>query len=72
MPIMVRFTQPVTYKAAVERALKVESDKPADGAWRWIDDTYAIYRPAKYWAAHQTVTSTPTSTASRPARACGA
>jgi lipoprotein-anchoring transpeptidase ErfK/SrfK len=56
MPIMVRFTQPVTYKAAVERALKVESDKPADGAWRWIDDTYAIYRPAKYWAAHQTVT----------------
>jgi lipoprotein-anchoring transpeptidase ErfK/SrfK len=56
MPIMVRFTQPVTYKAAVERALKVESEKPVDGAWRWIDDTYAIYRPATYWSAHQTVT----------------
>jgi lipoprotein-anchoring transpeptidase ErfK/SrfK len=56
MPIMVRFTQPVTDKAAVERALKVESEKPVSGAWRWIDDTYVIYRPAKYWAAHQTVT----------------
>jgi lipoprotein-anchoring transpeptidase ErfK/SrfK len=56
MPIMVRFTQPVTNKAAVERALKVESEKPVSGAWRWIDDKYVIYRPAKYWAAHQTVT----------------
>ncbi len=56
MPIMVRFNQPITNKAAVERALKVEAEKPAKGAWRWIDDTYAIYRPAKYWAAHQTVT----------------
>lgn len=56
MPIMVRFTQPVTDKAAVERALKVESEKPVSGAWRWIDDTYVIYRPAKYWAAHQRVT----------------
>ncbi|MGI5271835.1 Ig-like domain-containing protein [Nonomuraea sp. CA-218870] len=56
MPIMVRFNQPVADKAAVERALKVEAEKPADGAWRWIDDSYAIYRPAKYWAPNQTVT----------------
>ncbi|MFG1946346.1 Ig-like domain-containing protein [Nonomuraea sp. NPDC048826] len=55
MPIMVRFNQPVANKAAVERALQVEAEKPADGAWRWIDDSYAIYRPAKYWAPDQTV-----------------
>ncbi|MFC5819283.1 L,D-transpeptidase [Nonomuraea harbinensis] len=56
MPIMVRFNQPVANKAAVERALTVEAEKPVDGAWRWIDDSYAIYRPAKYWAPNQTVT----------------
>ncbi|MEV4840394.1 Ig-like domain-containing protein [Nonomuraea sp. NPDC049486] len=55
MPIMVRFNQPVANKAAVERALTVEAEKPVDGAWRWIDDSYAIYRPAKYWAPNQTV-----------------
>ncbi|MEV4099396.1 Ig-like domain-containing protein [Nonomuraea sp. NPDC049649] len=58
MPIMVRFNQPIANKAAVERALHVEAEKPVDGAWRWIDDSYAIYRPAKYWAPHQTVTFT--------------
>ncbi|MDA0638201.1 Ig-like domain-containing protein [Nonomuraea sp. MCN248] len=56
MPIMVRFNQPVANKAAVERALQVEAEKPVNGAWRWIDDSYAIYRPAKYWAPNQTVT----------------
>ncbi|WP_336206938.1 L,D-transpeptidase [Nonomuraea sp. LPB2021202275-12-8] len=56
MPIMVRFNQPVTNKSTVERALKVEAEKPVDGAWRWIDDSFAIYRPAKYWPAHQKVT----------------
>src|SRR5690606_17895227 len=56
MPIMVRFNQPIANKAAVERALQVEAEKPVEGAWRWIDDSYAIYRPAKYWAPNQTVT----------------
>lgn len=56
MPIMVRFNQPVANKAAVERALQVKAEKPVQGAWRWIDDRYVIYRPAKYWAPNQTVT----------------
>ncbi|WP_239101351.1 L,D-transpeptidase [Microbispora amethystogenes] len=55
MPIMVRFNRPVQDKGAVEQALEVEAQKPVKGAWRWIDDTYAIYRPAKYWPAHQKV-----------------
>ncbi|MEV4218761.1 Ig-like domain-containing protein [Nonomuraea sp. NPDC049725] len=56
MPIRVTFNQAVTNKAAVERNLHVESEEPHKGAWRWIDDTVAIYRPAKYWTAHQKVT----------------
>ncbi|WP_246268461.1 L,D-transpeptidase [Nonomuraea typhae] len=54
-PIMVRFDQPIKDKAAVEAALKVEAEKPVEGAWRWIDDTYVIYRTAKYWPAHQKI-----------------
>jgi lipoprotein-anchoring transpeptidase ErfK/SrfK len=55
-PIIVTFNQPVTYKARIERALKVEAEKPVPGAWRWINDKVVIYRTAKYWPAHQTVT----------------
>ncbi|MEV4305328.1 Ig-like domain-containing protein [Nonomuraea sp. NPDC049624] len=55
-PIIVTFNQPVTGKAAVERALEVEAEKPVTGAWRWINDTTVIYRTAKYWPAHQKVT----------------
>ncbi|MFG2004385.1 Ig-like domain-containing protein [Spirillospora sp. NPDC048911] len=55
MPIMVRFNRPVTDKAAVERALVVTSEKPAEGAWRWIGSDQVIYRTKNYWAAHQKV-----------------
>ncbi|GIH53614.1 hypothetical protein Mro02_05280 [Microbispora rosea subsp. aerata] len=55
IPIMVRFNAPVRDKAAVERALEVDAEKPVEGAWRWIDDTYVIYRTAKFWPAHQKV-----------------
>ncbi|WP_406314428.1 Ig-like domain-containing protein [Streptosporangium sp. NBC_01639] len=57
-PIIVTFNQPVTQKAAVEQALEVTSEKPSEGAWRWINDTTAIYRTAKYWQPHQKVTFT--------------
>ncbi|MFC6085630.1 L,D-transpeptidase [Sphaerisporangium aureirubrum] len=55
MPIMVTFDQEVKDKKSVEAALTVTSDKPATGAWRWMSDRLVIYRPAKYWAAHQKV-----------------
>ncbi|GAA3619039.1 Ig-like domain-containing protein [Nonomuraea rosea] len=55
-PIIVTFNQPVTSKATIERALEVEAEKPVKGAWRWINDTVAIYRTATYWPAHQKVT----------------
>ncbi|WP_344577901.1 L,D-transpeptidase [Nonomuraea roseoviolacea] len=57
-PIIVTFNQPVTQKANVERALKVEAEKPVKGAWRWINDTVVVYRTATYWPAHQKITFT--------------
>ncbi|WP_248965687.1 L,D-transpeptidase [Sphaerisporangium perillae] len=55
MPITVRFNQAVGDKKAVEASLRVTAEKPVAGAWRWIDDSLVIYRPAKYWPAHQKV-----------------
>lgn len=55
MPIILRFTQSVTNKAAVERALEVKADKPVEGAWYWVDSQQVIYRTKTYWKAHQNV-----------------
>lgn len=55
MPIMVRFSAPVTNRAAVERAFEVKAEKPVEGAWRWVDPKYVVYRTKTYWPAHQTV-----------------
>ncbi|MGW4420522.1 Ig-like domain-containing protein [Streptosporangium sp. NPDC004631] len=57
-PIIVTFNQRITHKATVEKALEIEAEKPAPGAWRWINDSTVIYRTAKFWQAHQKVTFT--------------
>jgi lipoprotein-anchoring transpeptidase ErfK/SrfK len=55
-PIIVTFSEPVSDKRSVEKAMEIDAEKPVDGAWRWVDDTKVIYRTAKYWPAHQKVT----------------
>ena len=35
MPIILYFSQPITDKAAVERALQITTSKPVVGAWYW-------------------------------------
>ncbi|MFI6515747.1 Ig-like domain-containing protein [Spirillospora sp. NPDC050679] len=54
-PIIVDFNRNVTDKAAVERALKVRSDKPSEGSWYWTSPKQAVYRTKRYWAPHQKV-----------------
>ncbi|MGW0484736.1 MULTISPECIES: L,D-transpeptidase [Nonomuraea] len=58
MPVILDFDTPVRDKAAVERALEVRAEPPAEGAWRWIDDTRAVYRPRRFWRPRQQVTVT--------------
>jgi lipoprotein-anchoring transpeptidase ErfK/SrfK len=60
MPIQVTFDQPVTDKAAVERALEVESTKPAVGAWYWMSSRLVVFRTknGQYWQPNQRVTLT--------------
>jgi lipoprotein-anchoring transpeptidase ErfK/SrfK len=54
MPIILYFSQQITNKAAVERALQVTSSKPVVGAWYWEDPcnmapACAYFRPQSYW-----------------------
>jgi lipoprotein-anchoring transpeptidase ErfK/SrfK len=56
MPIMLSFNQPVTDKAAVERALELTTSNPVIGAWYWDSDENVDFRPRDYWPADTTVT----------------
>ncbi|MGW5050906.1 L,D-transpeptidase [Actinokineospora sp. NPDC004072] len=52
MPISIKFPEgPVKDKAAVERALKVETSKPVEGSWAWLHDQQVDWRPKEYWPA---------------------
>jgi lipoprotein-anchoring transpeptidase ErfK/SrfK len=55
MPIILTFSQPVTDKAAVERAIVLQTSKPVTGAWYWDGDQTLDFRPRDYWPAHTTV-----------------
>ncbi|GGV04971.1 hypothetical protein GCM10010182_24360 [Actinomadura cremea] len=55
MPIVMSFEEPVKDRAAVERALVVRSNKPAEGAWHWVDDQKVAFRPKDYWPAQTKV-----------------
>jgi lipoprotein-anchoring transpeptidase ErfK/SrfK len=55
MPRIVKFSRPVYNQADVERALRVTSDRPAEGAWRWFGRQEVVYRTKDYWQPHQTV-----------------
>ena len=57
MPVSIKFPEgPVTDKAAVEKALKVETSVPVEGSWAWLSDSQADWRPKEYWPANTKVT----------------
>jgi lipoprotein-anchoring transpeptidase ErfK/SrfK len=63
MPIILYFSQPITDKAAVERAFQVTSSSPVVGSWYWenpcnMAPTCAYFRPQSYWPAHTQVSFT--------------
>ena len=51
MPVVVTFDLPVTDKAAFEKHMSVDASPRQPGAWHWISDTEAHYRPRTYWQA---------------------
>ena len=57
-PIVVRFSDPVANRAAAERGLRVAMSKPVTGAWHWMSDSEAHFRPRAYWPAGEHVALT--------------
>ena len=58
MPIMIKFSEPVVNKAAVERALQLTTSQPVVGSWYWDGSQEVNFRPRQYWPAHTTVSFT--------------
>ena len=61
-PIRIQFDEHVEDRAAVERALSVETSVPVEGAWGWLPDegggSRVDWRPREYWPAGTQVTVT--------------
>jgi lipoprotein-anchoring transpeptidase ErfK/SrfK len=55
-PIEINFSEPVTNKAAVEKAIRVTSSSGQKGAFYWLQDTKVRYRPKDFWEPHSTIT----------------
>ena len=55
-PIEINFSEPVTNKDAVEKAIKVTSSSGQAGAFYWITDTKVRYRPEEFWAPNSAIT----------------
>jgi lipoprotein-anchoring transpeptidase ErfK/SrfK len=57
MPVIVNFSRSVSSKkrAAVEKALSVETAKYVEGDWRWFNSQQVQWRPKEYWPANTSV-----------------
>ncbi len=55
MPITITFSQPVTRKTAVEKAIDIKTSKPVVGSWYWDGSQTLEFRPVKYWPQHTEV-----------------
>jgi lipoprotein-anchoring transpeptidase ErfK/SrfK len=49
MPVIVAFDAPVEDKARFEKRMKVTSTPAQVGAWHWLSDREAHWRPERYW-----------------------
>jgi lipoprotein-anchoring transpeptidase ErfK/SrfK len=48
--VVAHFDEAITDKAAAEKRLHVTTNPPVAGAWNWVDDQEAHWRPEKYYA----------------------
>ncbi|ALE05126.1 hypothetical protein AL755_05895 [Arthrobacter sp. ERGS1:01] len=51
-PLEFHFSEPVTNKTAVEKAIKISSATGQKGAFHWYSDTMVRYRAAEHWPAN--------------------
>jgi hypothetical protein len=54
--VVAHFDAPVDDRGAAEQQLAVSTSPPVTGAWHWVDDRTAHWRPPQYYAPGTTVT----------------
>ncbi|WP_405133055.1 Ig-like domain-containing protein [Nocardia sp. NBC_01388] len=54
--IVAHFDEDIPDRAAAEKRLSVTADPPVDGAWYWLDNRNAHWRPREYWKPGTKVT----------------
>jgi lipoprotein-anchoring transpeptidase ErfK/SrfK len=54
-PVAIRFDENIPNRLAAERAVKVTTNPPVEGAFYWLNDREVRWRPAKYWKPGTTV-----------------
>jgi lipoprotein-anchoring transpeptidase ErfK/SrfK len=54
-PVAVRFDENIPDRVAAERAIKVTTNPPVQGAFYWLSNREVRWRPAQYWKPGTTV-----------------
>ncbi|OBG83465.1 hypothetical protein A5733_09635 [Mycobacterium sp. NS-7484] len=54
-PVVVTFKNPVSNRAAVERAIGLKTTPARTGTYEWLDNKVVQWTPAEFWPAHSTV-----------------
>ncbi len=54
-PIAVRFDENIPNRMAVQRAIKVTTNPPVEGAFYWLNNREVRWRPQNFWAPGTTV-----------------
>ena len=55
-PLQIIFSEPVTNRDAVEKAISITSSAGQGGAFHWPSDKMVRYRAENFWAANSTIT----------------
>lgn len=48
-PVAIRFDENIPDRLAAQKAIKIKTDPPVDGAFYWLSNREVRWRPAKYW-----------------------
>jgi lipoprotein-anchoring transpeptidase ErfK/SrfK len=54
-PVAVRFDENIPNRLAAQKAIKVTTNPPVEGAFYWLNNREVRWRPAQYWKAGTTV-----------------
>ncbi|GAT07151.1 ErfK/YbiS/YcfS/YnhG family protein [Mycolicibacterium novocastrense] len=48
-PVAVRFDENITNRVAAQKAIKIKTDPPVEGAFYWLSNQEVRWRPQNYW-----------------------